>query len=621
MKLSKSLIIAVAMALLITIAVQAAGPTGAIFTTTPNGSIVNENVRYNQKIDVYLDGGPGPNAPMTAAGLDNGLYVFQVTDPSGKNLLSMDPSKCRVFLVESGVITKLVKPSDFDLYGLAEMSDTYQVGGKSYACHIQDSPDGVAGPSGRHDTNIDTDHGLPAIVVQLMPFGDTPNPGGVYKAWAEKIDTYQGKGGILGYVPVAIKGVGAKDCPNFCADRDPGFGPANTDTKTDNFKVKKTKYISPEITVKKFHDRNANGIFDNGDEWVTGWEVDVTDPTSGTNAVWTPALIVAEPPGDWYFNEENPANTQQTASYVDSLQTSPFPTDPVKVTVAGLSGETHEVIFGNVGLGEVTACKVYDRNGNGTTDAGEPYIPGWKMELTGTLANGSPFQALDQYTGDDGCTTFGGLLPGSYVVTEIFPAGNWTASSDTSYPFTVVSTLSGNVISGGSFDFTFANYCKCFANFDTKGYWHNKNGLQEITQADIDYVNTLAPYKDPTYYWQFPFDGVWNAGNDEYFGTGAWAEISDFLPDRVNTAPAEEQLSQQLLAFIFNARHRLDDPNAVLEYNGQWMSAQYIIDQSIAAWQTPGTDDDHYWEAILDALNNNDMVPVINYFPCPVVYP
>ncbi|MEJ2511268.1 MAG: hypothetical protein P8Y72_06680, partial [Anaerolineales bacterium] len=47
---------------LITGGVLAAGPTGAIFTTTPDGTIVNENVRYESKLEVYLDGGPGPNA-------------------------------------------------------------------------------------------------------------------------------------------------------------------------------------------------------------------------------------------------------------------------------------------------------------------------------------------------------------------------------------------------------------------------------------------------------------------------------------------------------------------------------------------------------------------------------
>src|SRR5205823_1103731 len=68
--------------------------SGAIFTTLPNGQAVNFNI-YPSKDLVYLDGGPGQNAPQTAAGLDDGTYVFQVTDPSGKVLLSSDVAACR----------------------------------------------------------------------------------------------------------------------------------------------------------------------------------------------------------------------------------------------------------------------------------------------------------------------------------------------------------------------------------------------------------------------------------------------------------------------------------------------------------------------------------------------
>lgn len=618
MKRVSAIFIAVAALVIFVIVAQAAGPTGAIFTTTPNGGIVNENVRYNTKPEVYLDGGPGPNAPQTAAGLDDGWYVFQVTDPSGKYLLSQDPAKCRVFEVANGIIVRLVNPTEFGL------TATYTVGKTTYPCHIQDAPDGVAGKSARHDTNIDIDHGgNGAIVVQLMPFGDTPNPGGVYKAWAQKFDTYISKGGNLGLIPAALKGTAAKGCPNFCAQRDPGFGPANYDTKTDNFKVKMPGKppIPPEIEVKKFHDKNANGIFDGTDEWVTGWLVNYTDPLGLPSTLYTPWIIVAEPSGAWTFTEATPAGTLQTASFVDGLATLPFPANPVAVTVAGTSGEKHQVVFGNVGLGKATICKAYDRNANDIFDEGELLIAGWKMELTGTLANGATFTPLTQATGEDGCTTFGNLLPGSYTVTELMSGGDWFASGAVSYSFDIVSTLSGAEISANTVKYTFNNYCTGYADFGTKGYWHNKNGLDEITQADIDYVNSLPVYAAPTYYWNFPFDGVWAAGNDEYFGEGAWAEISDFLPDRVNSAPAEMQLSQQLLAFIFNTRHRLDGPGATIWTGTQWMSAQSIIDAAIAAWQSPGTADDLYWKDIIDALNNGDAIPYLHYYACPVVYP
>ena len=76
------------MVLLLTVAVACGGPLpGAIFTTMPDGSRVNANI-YTNAYDVYLDGGPGPNAPPGAAGLPEGDYYFQVTDPSGKKLLS-----------------------------------------------------------------------------------------------------------------------------------------------------------------------------------------------------------------------------------------------------------------------------------------------------------------------------------------------------------------------------------------------------------------------------------------------------------------------------------------------------------------------------------------------------
>src|SRR4030067_1500724 len=72
------------------------GGSGRIFTTPPDGAIVNENVHYAGRNYVYLDGGPKQNAPADAAGLDEGFYVFQITDPPGKLLLSRDPARRRI---------------------------------------------------------------------------------------------------------------------------------------------------------------------------------------------------------------------------------------------------------------------------------------------------------------------------------------------------------------------------------------------------------------------------------------------------------------------------------------------------------------------------------------------
>jgi hypothetical protein len=213
--------------------IHASAPTGAIFTTVADGTEVNFNI-YPSKEAVYLDGGPGPGAPQTAAGLDDGVYVFQVTDPSSKVLLSTDPAGCRQFTVAGGVIVN-VTPST------------------NLGCG--------------HVTGLDVDHN--ATTVQLMPYLDTPNPGGVYKAWAIKVADFLEGCSALG-VP---NGLAVVDC-GYEAGNPHGFVPA--DSKTDNFKVRTGQ--SPEIDTQ-FFDRNGNQLDGMGITW--------TDTLSVTNKKWS----------------------------------------------------------------------------------------------------------------------------------------------------------------------------------------------------------------------------------------------------------------------------------------------------------------------------------------------
>jgi len=168
--------------------------SGAIFTTDVNGTEVNQNI-YPSKDAVYLDGGPPAGAPQTAASLPNGTYVFQVTDPSGKHLLSTDAAKCRQFTVLNGIITGVVN-----------------VGG----C--------------QHATGTDADE-PGAVTVQLIPYLDTPNNGGEYKAWATPVANYLDGCNTLG----VSDGLNTVDCGTTGGDVH-GFIPSHS--KTDNFKVK-----------------------------------------------------------------------------------------------------------------------------------------------------------------------------------------------------------------------------------------------------------------------------------------------------------------------------------------------------------------------------------------------
>jgi cysteine-rich repeat protein len=127
-----------------------------LHTSTNDGSEVNEN-HYADKDDVYLDGGPGANAPAHAAALAPGDYYFQVTDPSGKTVLSSDDVACRKFRINEDLVID-------HLYASAGCT---------------------------HDTGIDQDHDeLGAITIGLAPFADSKN--GVYKAWVTPVDKYDG---------------------------------------------------------------------------------------------------------------------------------------------------------------------------------------------------------------------------------------------------------------------------------------------------------------------------------------------------------------------------------------------------------------------------------------------
>jgi hypothetical protein len=192
--MNRTLTGAVLFALLIVISqtspVEAAAPLpGAIFTTVADGTIVNANTQYVSKCAVYLDGGPGPKAPAQAAGLPSGDYFFQVTDPSGETLLSTDVVNNRRFHVSNGVITAY---------------------------------------TGTHLIGIDQVHPeLGAITISLAnntcptDFLDTPNDGGVYKAWVTPVANFVGDPNLVD-----------NPCGNGCSH---GF--ASSTSKTDNFKV------------------------------------------------------------------------------------------------------------------------------------------------------------------------------------------------------------------------------------------------------------------------------------------------------------------------------------------------------------------------------------------------
>ncbi|MHB9109773.1 MAG: prealbumin-like fold domain-containing protein [Armatimonadota bacterium] len=579
-----------------------ANVSGAIFTTTENGTRVNANI-YPSKEAVYLDGGPGPNAPAKAAALDPGWYYFQVTDPPGKKLLSVDPIESRMIRIsDDGVIVEV---------GEAKVITKYK--GKSY---------------GTHKTGIDEDHKeLGAITVQLMPYEDTPNRGGVYKVWVTPCKYYDDKN------------------PAFT------FGFDRSWSKTDNFKVKGRP--DSFITIRKIDDQDADGCWDTGEpeigvnEFVNkdgdivpkesggGWPVNVYDP-DGTipKKVYTPWTETVYP-GKWKFVEDILPGWWQTFVIVDGVYKTPISPEVLIEIIS--DGETHTIVYGNARKGCITAWKWYDQDCEGDKDAGDPMIEGWKIQLIGPSDSiWTTSTTQEGLTGKDGKITWKDLYPGTYLVKEIFPIEDcWVASTVTQYEEKLASGGKN-----GPNPNAFGNYCIGEADFNTKGYWHNKNGLTELTEwankgnPVIPYVNGLDPYKEPSPYFgdgDEPFDGKFENGdpveaaydNDGLFAAaGTWqSEVSHFLVDPNAGSDQREQLAQQLLAFIFNVHYRLGSESATIYVNGKWVVAGKLIQDAIDAWNGLPNTDRNAMQVLLDQLNNNNAVKYILAGPCPFTYP
>jgi hypothetical protein len=560
--------------------------SGAIFTTNQKGEPVNMNI-YNNKRQVYLDGGPGPGAPVGAAALPEGDYYFQVTDPSGQTLLSSDSIGSRKFTISDvGVIVSAV-----------------------------------------HSTNDDADYGgspYYAKVVQLYPFDDTPNNGGVYKVWVTPVDCYNPGEGKHGFIPKY--------------------------SKTDNFKVRGK--VDQYLCVQKFKDCDGDGIWDEDEPEIPdkpgeeGWLITVKEPGGMTQQKRTAFCIVAWD-GCWQVTEEiigdGCKGWKPTVVYIDGdPQTDPATSATVCFTgeVTKNEAEIHTVVFGNQPLSSIKVIKFYDLNNNTVNDDGI-FVPGIKFLLRDGDKNGEVIDT--QYTDENGCARFCGLTGGIYTVEEVLPSTcNWIATTDTVIECIEVKDCQDPL----EIPLEFGNIITGTACFSTKGLWHNKNGLNELDQGDIDYVNGLAPYISASSYFEAgdePFDGHFSDGrcvapaynNDKITdgiidGAGECkpkAEVSHFLVDSNANGDPREQLAQQLLAFIFNVRHRLDDESAVILQPSLWEGpASDLIAAAIAAWSSGDANLQNYYKNKLVGLNERECNPGVEYIlPLPpnscITYP
>src|SRR5579862_6706636 len=181
----------------------AAQNSGSVHSSEWNGTtwVVNAN-SISDPSAVFLSGGPQNGS---ANGFPLGTsYYFQVTDPSGKTLLSEDDIACRIVQVEPGI-------------GGAGVLFPAPAGAN---CTTSPHPDALA-----LGLPLDPNGGDP---VRLAPFAPSPNGGGIYKLWIVPVGQYQAcslqNGTRSGGVTDTVGCQGS-------------FGFVASNTKTDNFKV------------------------------------------------------------------------------------------------------------------------------------------------------------------------------------------------------------------------------------------------------------------------------------------------------------------------------------------------------------------------------------------------
>jgi len=204
-------------------------------------------------------------------------------------------------------------------------------------------------------------------------YADTPNPGGEYKVWISSVPDYK-----------------------------------NSDSKTDNFKVKPPTILG-QISGFKFEDMNENGVWDDGESALGGWSITLTGP----NGIIITTTTSSDPDNLGYYEFTNLLPGDYTVSETMPLPDGWKETCPVSGSYAipiSSGTDAYDNNFGNFCLGQISGYKFEDVKGDGTDLAP---VEGWQITLT--YPDGST-KTISTNAG--GYYEFTGLDAGDYTVSE-----------------------------------------------------------------------------------------------------------------------------------------------------------------------------------------------------------
>src|SRR6202162_5605186 len=469
-------------------------PASGSIGTVASASPARPQGVFGRREDGLLAGGPLTSARFSPAYLPDGKYYFQVTDSTGRTLLSTDVVSERAVTVKGGVI------GSYD--GQNQAVDGASGSGCFHAFH--------AALSRTFGFRVEDKKSCePTFCVSGVKFLDSngnsvrdsgePGLAGVEISVA-------GENGVL------LNGLsGADGSFQICGLTDNGAfrvsetvpsgyaatAPADRDISRHVFARSGAfiielcqedvsglefgnRLIPNAIGGVKFEDLNANGARDPGEPGLSGVTILLT-PASGGAA----RTAVTDASGNFLFTDVTPGayvvNEVVPAGFTQTMPAS----DGIPVTLAS-GGTSLNNVFGNfrgILTGAISGLKFNDANGNGVRDPGETGVAGVQITLSACPSPCVPPPVAGTVTGADGGFSFTGILFGTYFVSETVPSG-FQQTTPATREIPVVLDFGHQAVSG----LLFGNRAVVGSISGTKFNDANGNGARDTGESGVSGV-------------------------------------------------------------------------------------------------------------------------------------
>ena len=245
----------------------------------------------------------------------------------------------------------------------------------------------------------------------------------------------------------------------------------------------------------KFHDLDADGVKDDGEDGLSGWTIQALQ---GGVVV---ATDVTDADGNYSFSLKPGEYTFQEVLKADWYQSYPADSTYTETLVSGTPSTGND--FGNYQYVDKSGMKFHDLDADGVKDDGEDGLSGWTIQAL----QGGVVVATD-VTDTDGNYSFS-LKPGEYTFQEVLKA-DWYQSypADSTYTETLVSGTPSTGNDFGNYQYVDKSGMK-FHDLDADGVKDDgEDGLSgwtiqalqggvvvatDVTDADGNYSFSLKP--------------------------------------------------------------------------------------------------------------------------------